>query len=167
MSEGTREASQNKSEVCLQDSESVSMDDNSDVFHSLENSDRTVDSANHSVVDSVDVQSECPQKKLQVGNADIGKDEIISTQVQPVEVKEQFTPSQPTTWKTESNIQNSVKDQETVAADAVEVRHLVEEQGSNLEAAEGLVQKSSEPVDISEADVQEKEQSVTAESKHS
>ncbi|XP_023712052.1 protein ELYS [Cryptotermes secundus] len=159
--EGTGEASQNeqdnsKSEVCLQDSESISVDDNSDVFHSLENSDRTVDSANHSVADSADVQSECPLKKLRVDNSDKGKDEIISTQVQPVEVKEQFTPSQPTTWTTETSIQNSVEDQETVTADAVEVRHLVVEQGSNLEAAEGLVQKSSE------ADMEEKEQSVTA-----
>lgn len=172
MSEGTREASQNKqdnskSEVCLQVSESVSTDDNSDVFHSLENSDRTVDSANHSVVDSADVQSECSLKKLQVGDADKRKDEIISTQVQPVEVKEQFTQAQPTTWKTETNIQNSVKDQETVAADAVEVRHLIEEQGSNLKPAEGLVQKSSEPVDVPEADVEEKEECITAESKHS
>jgi hypothetical protein len=143
------------------------MEDNSDVFYSLENSDRTVNSSNHSIVDSADVESECPLKKLRVGNADNEKDEIISKQVQPIEVKEQFTPSQPTTWKTESDIQNSVKDQETVATDATEVRHLVEEQDSNLEAAEGLVQKSSEPVDVPEADVEEKEQSVIAESKHS
>lgn len=151
----------------MQDSESISMDDNSDVFHSLENSDHTVGSADHSVMDSADVQNECPLKKLRVDNADKGKDEIISSQVQPLEVKEQFTPSQPTTWKTETNIQNSVEDQEMVAANAVEVRHLVEEQGSNLEAAEGLVQKSSESVDLPEADMEEKEQSVTAESKHS
>lgn len=151
----------------MQDTESLSMDDNSDVFHSLENSDRTVDSANHSVVDNADVQSECPLKKLRVDNADKGPNEIISTQVQPVEVKERFTPSQPTTWKTETNIQNSVEDQEIVAADAVEVRHLVEEQGSILEAAEGLVQKSSGPPDLPEADMEEKEKSITAESKHS
>jgi hypothetical protein len=136
------------------------MEDDSDVFHSLENSDRTVDSANHSVVDSVDVHSEGPLKKLRVGNADKGQEEIIATQVQSVEVKEQLTPPQPTTWKTETDVQNSVGNQATVAADSVEVR-----QGSGSEAAEALVQKSAEPVDVPEADVEEKEESLTAEGK--
>jgi hypothetical protein len=141
------------------------MEDDSDLFHSLENSGRTLDSTNHSIVDGTDIESECPLKKLRVGNADKGEAEIISKHVQPVEVKEQFIPSQPTTCKTESDIHISVKDQETVATDTTDVKHLVEEQDSNLEAAEGLVQKSSEPVDVPEADVEEKEQSVTAESK--
>jgi hypothetical protein len=172
LSEGTRETSQNKqdnskSEVCLQGNESVSTEDNDDEFHSLESSNLIVDSASHSIVDSADVQGECPLKKLQVGNADNGKEETISTQVQSVEGKELLTPSQPTTRNTESNPQNLVSDQQPIATDTFERRHLVEEQGSNLEAVGGLSQKIAEPVDVPEADIEENKQSVTAEGKHS
>jgi hypothetical protein len=142
------------------------MEDNDDVFHSLESSDRTVDSASHSIVDSADAQSELPLKKLQVDNAENGKEDIISAQVQHVEGREQLKPSQPTTRNTETNPQNSVSDRETVAMDTVEVIHLVEGQGSNLEDAEALAQKTAEPV-VPEADVEEKKQSLNAEGEHS
>jgi hypothetical protein len=135
------------------------MEDNSDVYHSLESSDHTVGSA--------DVHSECLLRKLQVGNADKGKEEIISAQIQSVEGTEQLTPSQLTTRKSETVAQNSVSNQETVVKDTVKVKHLVEDEGSNLEAAEALAQKSAEFVDIPEEDVEEREQIVTAESKHS
>jgi hypothetical protein len=166
---GTREISQNKqdnseSEVCLQGNESISMEDNDDEFHSLESSDHAIDSASHSIVDSADVQSECLLKKLQVGNAESRKEEIVSAQVQPVEGREQLKPSQPTTRNAETNPQNSASDLETVAMDTVEVIRLVGERASNLEAAEAIAQKTAEPV-VPEADVEEKEPSLTAEGK--
>jgi hypothetical protein len=149
------------------------MEDDMDVFHSLENSGNTVDSVNHSVVDSADVHSESPLKKQRVGNSDKQKEEVISAQVNSAAVKEQFALNS-TTWRLESNLQNPVNDEETAeAADTVEMGHEVEEQGMDLEVTESVVweenDKNGEPVDIPEADVKKKEEAVTvtsAEGKH-
>jgi hypothetical protein len=158
-----------KSEVCLLDNESTNMEDDSDVFHSLENSAHTIESVNNLVVDSVDVCSESPLKKQRVGSPD-KENEVTSTWVNSSEVKEQV-PSQPTTLKTESNLQNSINVQKTRAADAAEARHVVEEEGNNLAAfVQKTHEKNGKPVDTAEVDVRVTEESVTitvAESKHS
>jgi len=153
-----------KSEVCLLDSESVNMEDDTDVFHSLENSGNTVDSVNHTVVDSADVHIESPLKKQQVGNSDRQNEELIEAQVNSVGVEEKFT-LHPTTWKLESSLQNSVNDKQTGAPDTVETGHEVEEQSVDVEVAESVVQEENEEigqsVDIPEADVKKEEEAIT------
>lgn len=156
-----------KSEVCLLDSESVNMEDDIDVFHSLENSGNTVDtvdSVNHTVVDSADVHIESPLKKQQVGNSDKQNEEVIAAQVNSTGVEEKFA-LHPTTWKPESNLQNSFNDKQTGAPDTAETGHGVEEQSMDIEVTENVVREQNEEigqsVDIPEADVKKKEEAIT------
>lgn len=153
-----------KSEMCLLDSESVNMEDDMDVFHSLENSGNTIDSINHTVADSADVHIESPLKEQQVGNSDKQKEEVISVQVNSAGVKEQFA-LHPTTWNLESRLQNSVHDEQTGAPDTVETGHEVEEQSMDVEVTESVVQeendKNGQSVDVPEADVKKEEEAVS------
>jgi hypothetical protein len=154
--------------VCLLDNESTNMENDSDVFHSLESSAHTVDSVNNSVVDTENVCSESSLKKQRVGSPD-KENKVISTQFDSLEEKEQIT-SQPTTWKTENELQNTVNDLETRAADTAEAKHVVEEQ-DNLEAVVQKTQeKNGKPFYAAEVDVEVVEESVsvtTAKGKHS
>jgi hypothetical protein len=160
--QGTQDSS--KPEVCLLDSESVNTEDDMDVFHSLENSGNTCDSINHLVLDSTVILSESPVKKQRVGNSDKQKGEVISAHVNSTAVKEQFALNS-TTWKLENNLQNSVNDEETGAADTAEMGREVEEQVADLEVTESVMQeendKNGRPVDIPEVNVKEKEEAVT------
>jgi hypothetical protein len=122
------------------------MDDDSDVFHSLENSDHTAASVSHSLVDSRDVCSESPLKKQRVGSPDKGK-EVMSPQVDSVEVKELIMSQHITSTKE----QNSCNDQETGAADAVEVR-------LDTESVVQKREKNAISVDNAEADVERLEE---------
>jgi hypothetical protein len=143
-----------KSQVCFLDSESINMEDDSDVFHSLENSGNTVDSVSHSVVDSADVHSESSLKKQRVGNSDKQKEGVVSAQVNSASVKEQFA-LHSTTWNVESNLHSSVNEEETGGSAIIEMGHEVEEQSRNLEATENFVQeeddKNDQPVDEEQA----------------
>jgi hypothetical protein len=168
--EGTREASQinepdmqdtPESEVCLLDNESTNMENDSDVFHSLENSAATTDSISNSVVDSADVSSESPLKKQRVCSPDKKSEEVTSIQVDCLEVKEEVT-SDLRTWKTESNLQNCITVQEARVADTVEARHVVEEEDSTVVAVvQKMHEKNFKPVDTAEVDVEITEESVT------
>lgn len=153
-----------KSEVCLLDSESVNMEDDMDVFHSLENSGNTVDSVNHTVVDSADVHIESPLKKQRVGNSDKQNEEVIAAQGNSPGVEEKFA-LHPTTCKLESGLQNSVNDKQTGAPDTVEMGHEVEEQSMDVEVTESVIREENEEigqsVDIPEADVKKEEEAVT------
>jgi hypothetical protein len=152
-----------KSEVCLLDSESVNMEDDMDVFHSLENSGNTVDSVNHTVVDSADVHIESPLKKQRVGNSDKQTEEVIAAQVNSADEEEKVA-LQPTTWKLESNLQNSVSDKQTGAPDIVETGHEFEEQNMDVEVTESVVREENDEngqsVDFPEADVNKKEEAI-------
>jgi len=152
-----------KSEVCLLDSESVNMEDDMDVFHSLENSGNTVDSVNHTLVDSADVHIESPLKKQRVGNSDKQTEEVIAAQVNSADVEEKFA-LHPTTQKLESNLQNSVSDKQTGAPDTVETGHEVEEQSMDMEVTESVVREENDEngqsVDFPEADVNKKEEAI-------
>lgn len=156
-----------KSEVILLDNDSTNMENDSDVFHSLENS---AHSYNNSVVDFEVVCNESPLKKQQIGRPDKESEEVTSTQVDSSEVKEQVI-SQPTTWKTECSLQNCINVQEARAADAVEGRHIVEEEENNLDAVvQKIHEKNGKSVGTAEVDVGVTEESVTvsvAESKYS
>lgn len=158
----TQESS--KSEVCLLDSESVNMEDDTDVFHSLENSGNTVDSVNHTVVDSADVHIESPLKEQRVDNSDKQNEEVNAAQVNSAGVEEKFA-LHPTTWKLESSLQNSVNDKQTGTPDTVETRHEVEEQSMDVEVTESVVREENveigQSVDIPEADVKKKEEAIT------
>lgn len=138
-----------------------------DVFHSLENSGNTVDtvdSVNHTIADSADVHIESPLKKQQVGNSDKQNEEVIAAQVNSTGVEEKFV-LHPTTWKLESNLQNSVNDKQTGAPDAVETGHGVEEQSMDIEVTESVVQEQNEEigqsVDIPEEDMKKEEKAIT------
>jgi len=156
-----------KSEVCLLDNDSVNIEDDMDVFHSLENSGNTVDtvdSVNHTVADSADIHIESPLKKQRVGNSDKQNEEVIAAQVNSTGVEENFV-LHPTTWKLESNLQNCVNDRQTGATDDVETGHGVEEQSMDMEVTECVVQEQNEEigqcVDIPEADMKKKEKAIT------
>ncbi|KDR14054.1 Protein ELYS [Zootermopsis nevadensis] len=147
-----------KSEVILLDNESTNMENDSDVFHSLENS---AHSYNNSVVDFEVVCNESPLKKQQIGRPDKESEEVTSTHVDSSEVKEQVI-SQPTTWKTECSLQNCINVQEARAADAVEARHIVEEEENNLDAVvQKIHEKNGKSVGTAEVDVGVTEESVT------
>jgi hypothetical protein len=147
-----------KSEERLLDS------DDTDVFHSLESSGNTVDSVNHTVVESADVHTESPVKKQRVDNSDKQNEKLISAQVNSADVEEKFALNPPT-WKLDGNLQNSVNGEQTGAPDIVETGHEVEEQSMDLVVTEGVVQeendKNGQSVDIPEADVKKKEEAVT------
>ena len=153
-----------KSEVGLLDSESVNMEDDVDVFHSLENSGNTVDSVNHTVVDSADVHIESPLKEQRVDNSDKQNEEVTAAQVNSAVVEEKLA-LHTTTCKLESSLQNSVNDKQTGTPDTVETGHEVEEQSMDVEVTESVVQEDSEEigqsVDIPEADVKKKEEAIT------
>lgn len=153
-----------KSEVCLLDSESVNMEDDTDVFHSLESSGNTVDSVNHTVVDSADVHIESPLKKQQVVNSDEQNEEVIAAQVDSAGVEEKYA-LHSTTWKLESNLQNSVSDKQTGAPDTVDTGHEVEEQSMDVEVTESVVweenDENGQSADIPEADLKKKEEAIT------
>jgi hypothetical protein len=153
-----------KSEECLLDSESVNMEHDVDVFHSLENSANTVDIANRTVVDSADVHIESPLKKQRVDSSDKQNEEVISAHVNSEDVQEKFA-LHPPTWELESNLQDSVNDEQTGTPDIVEMGHEVEEQSVDLVVTEGVVQEENgeygQSVDIPEAVVKEKEEAIT------
>jgi hypothetical protein len=153
-----------KSEECLLDSESVNMEDDVDVFHSLESSANTVDSANRTVVDSTDVNIESPLKKQRVDDSDKQNEEVISAHVNSEDVQEKFA-LHPPDWELESNLQDSVNEEQTGAPEIVEMGHEVEEQSVELVVTEGVVQEENgengQSVDIPEADVKEKEEAIT------
>lgn len=135
-----------------------------DVFHSLENSGNTVDSVNHTVVDSADVHIESPLKKQRVGDSDKQNEEVIAAQLNSADIEEKFA-LQPTTWKIESNLQNSVNDKQTGAPDAVETGHEVPKQSMDVEVTESVVweenDENGQSVDIPEADAKKKEEAIT------
>jgi hypothetical protein len=140
------------------------MEDDMDVFHSLENSGNTVDGVNDAVVDSADVHIESPLKKQRVGNSDKQNEEVIAAQVNSGGVDEKFA-LHATTRKLESNLQNSDNDKQTGAPDTVESGHEVEEQSMDVEVTESVVHEENDEngqsIDIHEGDVKKKEEAIT------